>query len=239
MSARTPRRTSSSYRAQASHFAPQNGATRDKPRGRRLRSASSRRLPVIHETSAGGVVVRKLRGRWHVALLKTRHRRGEVWVLPKGHVEHHQSETKDAAAVREVREELGIAKVRVVRKLGTVRWQFIGEREKGDGEPQQSRRSFAPLRTGSEAASGGRRTPNRISTGPRAQPVRIVKTVHHYLMEGLTERLTPQASEGFLAARWVPYAEALALLAYPTDRAIVRKVLERRRERERDRTDLS
>lgn len=154
------------------------------------------RLPVVHETSAGGVVVRTIRGQRHVALLKTRHRRGEVWVLPKGHIEHHQGETKDVAAVREVKEELGIARVRVLRKLGTVRWQFLGVRDRGSGT----------VRPGAQE---------------EGRPVRIVKTVHHYLMEGLSERLRPQAEEGFLAARWVPLRDALKLLAYPTDRSVV------------------
>lgn len=145
------------------------------------------RLPIVHETSAGGVVVRKIGNRWHVALLKTRHRRGEVWVLPKGHIEHGKGETKDVTALREVREELGIAKVRVLRKLGTVQWMFQGEQD--------------------------------------GKPARISKTVHHYLMEGLSDRLHPQAEEGFLAARWVPLRRALKLLPYPTDRSVVEKAI--------------
>lgn len=108
-------------------------------------------------------------------------------MLPKGHIEHGAGETKDATAVREVQEELGIAKVRVLRKLGTVRWMFQGEAE--------------------------------------GKPVRIAKTVHHYLMEGLSDRLHPQAEEGFLAARWVPLRRALKLLAYDTDCSVVEKAL--------------
>lgn len=173
------------------------------------------RLPVVSETSAGGVVIRKIHGRWCVALLKTRHVRGEVWVLPKGHIEHHAGETKDVAAIREVREELGIAKVRVLRKLGTVRWQFLGE---GDRGPRPARHPEAPQR---------RRTSSGCGREPTTQKVLVVKTVHHYLMEGLSERLRPQASEGFLEARWVPLAEARRLLAYPTDRSVVAKVRER------------
>lgn len=155
-------------------------------------------------------MIRRIRGQWHVALLQTRHRRGDVWVLPKGHVEHHQGETKDAAAVREVREELGIATVRVVRKLGTVRWQFIGERE-GDSKDWVQ---------GPEARA-------RAGTLKSGAPVRVVKTVHHYLMEGLSERLRPQAEEGFLAARWVPYRTALRMLAYPTDRSVVARAFQK------------
>lgn len=162
------------------------------------------RLPVVRETSAGGVVVRRIRGRWHVALLKIRHARGEVWVLPKGHVEHHRGETPERAAIREVKEELGIASVRVIRKLGAVRWNFRGVRE--------SERAH-----GTGSWQGGERP--RIS--PRGSPVLIAKTVHHYLMEGLTDALRPQASEGFLDGRWVSLEKALRDLAYPTDRSVV------------------
>lgn len=168
---------------------PQTGSRRS---ARQKRHA---RLPVVYETSAGGVVIRRIRGQWHVALLKTRHRRGEVWVLPKGHVERATGETRDAAAVREVKEELGISEVRILRKLGIVRWEFLGERQEVTGSPK--------------------------SPPKQGQAVRIVKTVHHYLMEGLSERIRPQAEEGLLAARWVPYRTALRMLAYPTDRSVV------------------
>lgn len=174
-------------------------------------SPRRRRLPVVYETSAGGVVIRRIKGRWHVALLKIRHTRGEVWVLPKGHVEHHRGETRDVAAVREVREELGIARVRVLRKLGVARWQFMGTKDRGAHDVKPGTRARRSL----DAA--------------RDTSVRVVKTVHHYLMEGLSERLTPQASEGFLEARWVPYRRALNLLAYPTDRSMVAKVVEPKR----------
>jgi ADP-ribose pyrophosphatase YjhB (NUDIX family) len=82
----------------------------------------------VYEVSAGGVVVRRIRDRVHVALLRTEHSRGQVWVLPKGHVERQRHETLEDAAVREVKEELGIAEVRLKRKLGTTRYQFFTER---------------------------------------------------------------------------------------------------------------
>lgn len=172
------------------------------------RSRAERRIPVIHETSAGGVVVRRVRGALHVALLKTRHVRGDVWVLPKGHVEHGTGETSERAAVREVREELGIERVRTIRKLGTVRWQFLGTRDHRTGA---ARRPPGWRRTDTVPPGGG-------------EPVRVFKTVHHYLMEGITEKLRPQKEEGFLEARWVPLREALKLLVYPTDRSVVQKV---------------
>lgn len=155
----------------------------------------------MYETSAGGVVVRRIRGRLCVALLKTRHTRGDVWVLPKGHVEHGRGETREAAAMREVQEELGIQKVRLVRKLATVRWQFMGTKDRHEGP--------------------------RMRTKQEQPSARIIKTVHHYLFEGLTDRLHPQASEGFLEAQWIPYEKALRVIAYPTDRTVLAKVRQR------------
>lgn len=163
--------------------------------------ATPRQLPAVYETSAGGVVMRRIRGRLCVALLKTRHTRGPVWVLPKGHVEYARGETRDVAAMREVQEELGIQKVRLVRKLGTVRWQFMGTKDRREGP--------------------------RLRAKQEPPTARIVKTVHHYLFDGLTDRLHPQADEGFLEARWVPFEKALQLLAYPTDRAMLVKVRRR------------
>lgn len=102
--------------------APRSGG----PRRRRWRGTTH--APTTVEVSAGGVVVRRIAGRVHVALLKTIHSRGEVWVLPKGHVEKHRGETLSEAAVREVQEELGIADVRLKRKLGITQYQFFTER---------------------------------------------------------------------------------------------------------------
>ncbi len=177
--------------------------------GRPPRSHGPRsRIPTVHEVSAGGVVIRRFRGRWHVALLKIRHTRGEVWVLPKGHVEYHRGETRDKAAVREVKEELGISNVRVLRKLGVARWEFMGTKHRRTTGIRPSRKGHASFHTAESDA------------------VRVVKTVHHYLMEGLSDRLKPQAGEGFLEARWVPFADVLKRLAYPTDRSIVAKAVE-------------
>ncbi len=48
----------------------------------RVRSRPEKSKKVRRELSAGGVAVRQERGLWMVALLKTEHRRGQVWVLP-------------------------------------------------------------------------------------------------------------------------------------------------------------
>ena len=82
---------------------------------------------VRRELSAGGVAVRQERGQWVVALLKTEHRRGAVWVLPKGHVETGKREAIADAAKREVQEEAGIMDLIVKEQLGTTRFVFQAE----------------------------------------------------------------------------------------------------------------
>ncbi len=82
---------------------------------------------IRRELSAGGVAVRQERGQWVVALLKTEHRRGSVWVLPKGHVETDKREAIADAAKREVQEEAGIMDLIVKEQLGTTRFVFQAE----------------------------------------------------------------------------------------------------------------
>jgi 8-oxo-dGTP pyrophosphatase MutT (NUDIX family) len=79
------------------------------------------------EFSAGGVLVRRLRGRWYVAAIRPAGKKEGVWALPKGLV--GPDEKPDATALREVAEETG-AEGRLVEKLGDVRYVYTwaGER---------------------------------------------------------------------------------------------------------------
>jgi ADP-ribose pyrophosphatase YjhB (NUDIX family) len=64
-----------------------------KPPAKRLHhtaSMSVTNLVVAREISAGGVLVRRMRGRWHFAAIRPRGR-GEVWALPKGLVDPGES----------------------------------------------------------------------------------------------------------------------------------------------------
>ena len=85
---------------------------------------TSARVNVRREVSAGGVVARQEGQLWFVALLQTEHKRGLVWVLPKGHIELHVGEKAAAAAGREVREEAGITDLSVQDQLGITRFRF-------------------------------------------------------------------------------------------------------------------
>jgi 8-oxo-dGTP pyrophosphatase MutT (NUDIX family) len=83
-----------------------------------------RRKPVKRARSAGGVVFR--RDGEAPAILLLKHESGK-WMLPKGTIE--EGETPDAVALREVREETGISRVRVVTDLGEERYHFFWRSE--------------------------------------------------------------------------------------------------------------
>lgn len=77
------------------------------------------------EFSAGGVAIRRFRGRPFVAVITTFK---EALALPKGHP--HAGESAADAAVREVREEAGIETV-LVEKLDDIRYWYVkrGQRQ--------------------------------------------------------------------------------------------------------------
>jgi 8-oxo-dGTP pyrophosphatase MutT (NUDIX family) len=82
---------------------------------------------VRREFSAGGVLVRKLKGRYVVAAIRPAGRPEGLWALPKGNI--GPGEEPALAATREVAEETG-AQGRLERKLGDVRYVYTwaGER---------------------------------------------------------------------------------------------------------------
>jgi len=70
--------------------------------------------------SSGGVVFRRSGSQIFYLLLGFRRR--NIWCLPKGLIEH--GETEIDAATREVREETGVSSLKLIDKIGTIRYQF-------------------------------------------------------------------------------------------------------------------
>jgi 8-oxo-dGTP pyrophosphatase MutT (NUDIX family) len=82
---------------------------------------------VQREFSAGGVVVRRLRGDWRLAAIRPAGRKRGLWALPKGNI--GPDEKPEAAALREVAEETGV-EARPVTKLGDVRYVYTWDGER-------------------------------------------------------------------------------------------------------------
>ena len=94
-------------------------------------------MPMAREISSGGVVLREISGTWHVALIEPQRQESSPrrksarasLALPKGLVD--PGEKPVATAVREVREETGIA-AEVITKLTDIKYVYV--RTWGDGE---------------------------------------------------------------------------------------------------------
>jgi 8-oxo-dGTP pyrophosphatase MutT (NUDIX family) len=82
-------------------------------------------MPTQREVSAGGVVYRRADGKIEVVLASRRTRRGDLaWGLAKGGIE--RGETREEAALREVREETGLDAT-IEADLGDTRYIYVWE----------------------------------------------------------------------------------------------------------------
>src|SRR6267143_4940095 len=160
---------------------------------------------MVREFSAGGVVVRRMSGRWWIAAIepekeesepspaKTRSNRRRtaprktVFALPKGLVE--AGEKPEEAARREVREETGVT-ARLIGKLADIHYAYV--RSWGDKQ-------------------------------------RVFKIVSFYLLRyqsGRIDDITPEMRVEVRRALWLPLEDAPAKLAYGGERQVVRKAQE-------------
>ncbi|HEX4678831.1 MAG TPA: NUDIX domain-containing protein [Gaiellaceae bacterium] len=83
------------------------------------------------EFSAGGVLVRRLGGRWMLAAIRPGGKPPGLWALPKGGID--AGESGEVTALREVAEETG-AYGRSLGKLGDVKYVFTWPPNSPDGE---------------------------------------------------------------------------------------------------------
>jgi 8-oxo-dGTP pyrophosphatase MutT (NUDIX family) len=82
---------------------------------------------VKREFSAGGVLLRTVAGRPHLAAIRPQGKPAGTWVLPKGNLD--PGERPPETAVREVREETGV-EGRIVEKLGDVKYVYTWDGER-------------------------------------------------------------------------------------------------------------
>ncbi len=81
------------------------------------------------QTSAGGIIFRRNKGRVEILFLK---REDGRWTFPKG--KQQLGESFVVAAIREIREETGIADLRYVAPLGFTAFKYL-ERHQGPVKP--------------------------------------------------------------------------------------------------------
>jgi 8-oxo-dGTP pyrophosphatase MutT (NUDIX family) len=157
---------------------------------------------MVHETSAGGVVLRKMRGHWYVAVIephKERHRKhirlpktkrtaadAELIALPKGTID--AGEKPEQTAIREVREETGV-RAELIAKLADIKYIYVR------------------------------------NWGDRAKVFKIVSFYLLMYRSGQLGNIAPAMRTEVQNAFWLPLEEALARLTYKGERAIAKRAL--------------
>jgi len=157
---------------------------------------------MVREFSAGGVVLRKMRGRWFVAVIEPHMTRPKkpanhakprepatsaLIALPKGAIDN--GEKPDQTAVREVREETGVH-ADLIGKLADIKYYYV--RNWGDN-------------------------------------ARVFKIVSFYLLlyrSGRLGQIAPEMRIEVQRAFWLPLQEAPTKLIYKGEREVVQRALE-------------
>jgi 8-oxo-dGTP pyrophosphatase MutT (NUDIX family) len=89
----------------------------------RLNEAPRPKLRTVRATSAGGIVVRRVDGRYEIVLgQRRRERDGSTWTLPKG--TPTEGELVEQTALREVEEETGL-EVAIAEPVGAIEYWFV------------------------------------------------------------------------------------------------------------------
>lgn len=154
------------------------------------------------EFSAGGVVLRKMRGRWFLAVIEPHMDRPKkpakkstktssadphpVTALPKGAID--KGETPEQTALREVQEETGLTAA-LVHKLADIKYVYV--RNWGDH-------------------------------------ARVFKIVSFYLLlyrSGKLDNIAPEMRVEVKKAFWIPLDEAPKALSYKGEREVVERAL--------------
>ncbi len=158
------------------------------------------------EFSAGGIVIKRERGRLKVLLIKDGYGR---WTWPKGNI--GKGESSEDAALREIKEETGLKKLQIVEKINEINYFY---------RPLSLRSHLVPS-TRCEAGLGD---PER-SEGSRLHGDLIFKTVYLFLVKAKgKEPLKIQASE-IQDAKWLTPEEALKTVAYKGAKEILKKAI--------------
>ncbi len=156
---------------------------------------------MVREFSAGGVVLRKMRGRWFLAVIEphmTRPKKSSkrssrppktstLVALPKGAID--KGEKPDQTALREVSEETGV-QATLVSKLADIKYYYV--RNWGDH-------------------------------------ARVFKIVSFYLLlyrSGRLGNIAPEMRIEVQNAYWVPLDDAPALLSYSGEREVAQRALQ-------------
>ena len=137
------------------------------------------RLITKDQVSAGGVAFRRVGSEVQIAIVSVKP--SLRWQLPKGIVD--PGETTAVTAVREVREEAGVA-TQPIELIETVQYWY-----------------------------------QRVQYGQR---IRYHKFVHFYLLRYLDGDVKDHDHE-IAESRWVSFPEAIDLLAFKSERAVVEK----------------
>lgn len=84
-----------------------------------MERTSSKKGKIKLEISAGGVVYKKTNKGIKILLIKDSYGR---WTLPKGKIE--KDETPEQAALREIGEETGLSKIKIIDKLDKINYYY-------------------------------------------------------------------------------------------------------------------